>query len=606
MRAGLLVLYCRGMKTEPRKEYECRIEQRRRAAANRDLWHHRIGNARLALFIAAAVVAILAYGYGRISGWWLLLPLILFLGLAIWHGRVLDALQRLNRAIRFYELGFARLDERWTGTGEPGTRFRDSSHPYCEDLDLFGTGSLFELLCSARTHAGERMLASWLKSPAGPDEILLRQQSIAELRSNLDLREELAILGGDVRAGVEPDPLIAWGEEPDRFQSYWISAAAAALALLAVAGIVMWAAAGYRELFFAAVFGEVLFAFSLRLKLRHTVSTAESIGRNLSLLSMVLGRLEKEDFKTPHLRSLRTALESEGIPPSRLIKRLDNLIVLLESRRNPFFAPFAFILMWEVQLAFLIERWRSRNGRHISAWLATVAELEALSSLAGYSFEHPADPFPEIVDRSPCFDGEELGHPLLPEDKCVRNTVTLDCEVRVLLVSGSNMSGKSTLLRTVGINTVLALAGAPVRARRLRISPLALGASIRVVDSLQAGTSRFYAEIVRLRKLVELADGDVPLLFLLDELLHGTNSHDRRIGAEAIVRGMVRRSAIGLLTTHDLALAHMAEELAPHAVNVHFEDHIEDGRMAFDYRLRPGVVRKSNALELMRSIGLEV
>ena len=157
------------------------------------------------------------------------------------------------------------------------------------------------------------MLASWLKSPAGPDEILLRQQSIAELRSNLDLREELAILGGDVRAGVEPDPLIAWGEEPDRFQSYWISAAAAALALLAVAGIVMWAAAGYRELFFAAVFGEVLFAFSLRLKLRHTVSTAESIGRNLSLLSMVLGRLEKEDFKTPHLRSLRTALESEGI-----------------------------------------------------------------------------------------------------------------------------------------------------------------------------------------------------------------------------------------------------------------------------------------------------
>jgi DNA mismatch repair ATPase MutS len=168
------------------------------------------------------------------------------------------------------------------------------------------------------------------------------------------------------------------------------------------------------------------------------------------------------------------------------------------------------------------------------------------------------------------------------------------------------MSGKSTLLRTVGINTVLAQAGAPVRARRLRISPLALGASIHIMDSLQEGTSRFYAEITRLRTIVTLAEEPVPLLFLLDELLHGTNSHDRRIGAEAVIAGLVRRGAIGLLTTHDLALAHIAETLAPRVSNVHFEDHLENGLMAFDYHLHPGIVRKSNALELMRSIGLEV
>jgi DNA mismatch repair ATPase MutS len=168
------------------------------------------------------------------------------------------------------------------------------------------------------------------------------------------------------------------------------------------------------------------------------------------------------------------------------------------------------------------------------------------------------------------------------------------------------MSGKSTLLRTVGTNTVLALAGATVRARRLRLSPLQVGASIRIQDSLQAGASRFYAEITRLRQIVEQTEGELPVLFLLDEILHGTNSHDRLIGAEGVVSGLNERGAVGLVTTHDLALARIADELGLHAANVHFEDHLEGGKMSFDYQLRPGIVRRSNALELMRSIGLDV
>jgi DNA mismatch repair ATPase MutS len=205
-----------------------------------------------------------------------------------------------------------------------------------------------------------------------------------------------------------------------------------------------------------------------------------------------------------------------------------------------------------------------------------------------------------------CSAGEVLGHPLIPESRNVRTDLRLSDEPRVLVVSGSNMSGKSTLLRTAGVNVVLALAGAPVRARRLRLSPLQVGASIHIQDSLQAGASRFYAEIKRLRQIVDLTHGSVPVLFLLDEILHGTNSHDRRIGAEGVVRGLLDRGAIGLVTTHDLALARVAEELAPLAANVHFEDRLEDGKMTFDYRLRPGVVQRSNALELMRSVGLEV
>jgi DNA mismatch repair ATPase MutS len=210
------------------------------------------------------------------------------------------------------------------------------------------------------------------------------------------------------------------------------------------------------------------------------------------------------------------------------------------------------------------------------------------------------------VETGAIFDGEDLRHPLVPFEKCVPNSVSLGDELRLMVVSGSNMSGKSTLLRTVGINAVLAMSGAPVRARRLRVSCVAIGATLRIQDSLQAGTSRFYAEIQRIYHIMELTKGTLPVLFLLDEVLHGTNSHDRAIGAGAIVTGLIDRHAIGLATTHDLALAQIADALAPRAANVHFEDELIDGKITFDYRMRPGVVRKSNALALMRAVGLDV
>jgi DNA mismatch repair ATPase MutS len=260
--------------------------------------------------------------------------------------------------------------------------------------------------------------------------------------------------------------------------------------------------------------------------------------------------------------------------------------------------------MWDVHAALAIQAWRARHGPSITAWLTAVGRLEALCSLAGFAWEHPTDVYPEIDESATRFEAEALGHPLMLETTCVRNDVALGDARRVLIVSGSNMSGKSTLLRAVGVNAVLALAGAPVRAARLRLSPLAVGATLRIRDSLQEGTSRFYAELVRLRDLVRIADGPIPLLFLLDEILHGTNSHDRRLGAAAVVSGLVQRGAIGLVTTHDLALSEVASDPAVHADNVHFEDRLEDGRMVFDYRMRPGVVRTSNALELMRTLGL--
>jgi DNA mismatch repair ATPase MutS len=254
-----------------------------------------------------------------------------------------------------------------------------------------------------------------------------------------------------------------------------------------------------------------------------------------------------------------------------------------------------------------VEAWRRATGPAIGGWLEAVAQFESLGALATYAAENPEDPFPEVVAGGPLYDGEGLGHPLIAKASCVRNDVRLGGELRVLVVSGSNMSGKSTLLRTVGVNAVLALAGAPVRAARLRVSPLTAGATLRVEDSLQEGVSRFMAEVRRVRQLVGLARGPRPLLFLLDELFAGTNSHDRRLGAEAVIRTLVEAGAVGLITTHDLALTHITELLGGRAANVHFEDDFaEGGGVTFDYRMRPGVVQRSNALALMRSVGLEV
>jgi hypothetical protein len=347
-----------------------------------------------------------------------------------------------------------------------------------------------------------------------------------------------------------------------------------------------------------------LVAWRLRERVGDADRAVAGHGRDLDLLAAVLERFEREPLGSPLLARLHAELVTQGRRPSRAVRGLRVWVDLLDSRRNQFFAPVALATMWGVHCALAIEAWRARYGASVGAWLAAVGQLEALGSLAGYAWEHPADVYPALEEGEPRFEAEALGHPLIPVERCVRNDVALGGPTRVLVVSGSNMSGKSTLLRAVGTNAVLALAGAPVRASRLRLSHLSVGATLGVRDSLQEGTSRFYAELVRLRDLVRIAEGPVPLLFLLDEILHGTNSHDRRLGAAAVVRGLVERRAIGLVTTHDLALAEVADDPAAQAVNVHFEDRLEGGQMTFDYRMRPGVVRTSNALALMRTLGL--
>jgi DNA mismatch repair ATPase MutS len=254
-----------------------------------------------------------------------------------------------------------------------------------------------------------------------------------------------------------------------------------------------------------------------------------------------------------------------------------------------------------------IEAWRQRCGPHIGDWVSALGEFEALCSLSSFAFERPEAIFPELLaGPDPSFEATALLHPLIAVNEAVANDVALGPENRLWIISGSNMSGKSTLLRAVGVNAVLAWAGAPVTAAAMRVSRLHLGASLRTVDSLEDHRSRFYAEISRLRDVMNLARAGKPVLFLFDEVLSGTNSHDRRIGAQAVLTKLVELGAIGMVTTHDLALAEIAPALNGMVRNVHFEDYLEGGEVRFDYHLRPGVVTRSNALDLMRAVGLEV
>jgi len=591
---------------DPRAEYVRRVEVLRTTQARYESHHRSLGIAKLALGGATLVVIGLALVIKLIPVLWVAAPPLAIFVLDIIHERVLQRLGRCSRTMAYYERAQARMDNRWMGAGETGERFRNASHPYSRDLDLFGEGSLFQLLSMARTRAGQETLANWLLAPAPPEVVCGRQAAVAELRHGLDLREDLAVLAEDARSLAPAEVLAAWGEGEPLLASHLLRWVSAMLAVLWPLSLVAWGVwgLGYAALLVSAI--NLSFYFGYRQRVRKIVSAVESAAGDLVPLAGVLARLAGEEFRAPRLVELREALQSQGWPPSRWISRLSRLTGYLDSRRNMFVRTVDPFVLWTLQCACAVESWRKRTGPAVRRWLATVGKFEALSSLGGYAYEHPADVFPEFAEAAPCFEAEGLAHPLLPDRDAVRNDLRLGDDLRVLIISGPNMAGKSTVVRAVGINAVLAQCGAPVRARRLRLSPLAVGASICVLDSLQGGISRFYAEIRRLKQIIDLTQGQLGVLFLLDEFLQGTNSHDRRLGAEAMVRSLVERGAIGLVTTHDLALAEIAEGLGPRAANAHFEDRLEDGKLIFDYRLRPGVVRTSNALNLMRSIGLDV
>lgn len=601
---------------DPAAEYRSRLQQWQEILKRHQSHERILSISRLVVFFIGVIFFVLSIGTSFFATPWIVLTAISFIVLVVKHDRVLRKRDQASMAILFYERGLSRIQDTWMDRDDPVHEIKaDADHLYAWDLDLFGPKSLFQLLCTARTLSGIKTLSDWLLDPASNITIRERQAAVGELRDRVTLRENLAILESLSRTqnsqanqeSREIDFVLNWAEQSSPELPAFASVIGVVLSILTIGSLISWFQFGIGAGWFViAIFAQSVFASIFRKKIKSSLQGLERAGNELKLLSGILALIEKENFQSALLQNWKSNVSGEGELPSRKIAKLNRLIEFYDWTRNPYFAIFAGLLLWRTQIGFAVDAWRRWNGSLVRKWIVAIGEIEALLSLSCYSYENPEDPFPEISEEGPVLKAEGIGHPLIPRNRCVRNNFSFGGTPSVVILSGSNMSGKSTFLRTVGINVVLALAGAPVRAESMSVSQVALGVSIRIQDSVQGGYSKFYAEITRIKQIMDLAKGSMPVLFLLDEILHGTNSADRFIGSEAIVRGLQKQNAIGIITTHDLALAKIVDDLSPAATNMHFEDHIENGKIAFDYKLKTGLIQKSNAIALMRSVGLDV
>ncbi len=515
---------------------------------------------------------------------------------------------KLFRLVDYYDRGNSRLAHECDKLDE-GRDFIDPNHFYATDLDLFGRGSLFQLLCSARTQAGRETLANWMKKPAAAEEILARHAAISELRGRSGLREALASTGTMEASNCRPETFRTWVTATTQPFASWAPALAPFLVVTVLMMPVLYGFGliGLKSLWLGMATmatSEIVFAgiFLTRVK-----SVSDSIGPlvlELPIISEILGILECQHFASAKLAAIAGQLEEARSH----VGNLQRLIRLQRERDNAWFTLFSYFLLWGTQFAMAIDQWRRSHGAQMLEWLAALGELEALISLSAYAYEHPRDVFPEFMElefmkMGAAIEAEGMGHPLLEESACTRNDFELRGDVQFLIVSGSNMSGKSTFLRAIGLNAVLARMGAPVRCTKFRLSPFEIGAAIRMEDSVVDGRSHFLAQMQRLRRMIDVAS-EGPLLYLADEIMSGTNSNDRRIATEWVVRALVLRGAIGVITTHDLALTEIASNGLP-GRNVHFEDTGELGNLTFDYKLRPGLLTHSNALNIAHMLGID-
>ena len=593
----------------PESEYRRRLTWREQQLAEIRVLHRRLWAYLIGAALASIVISYAALSSHMISPLWILLFPAMALSIIQSLTKNARAHSSVQRIVRFYEFGVARMRHQWQGRGIGGEEFLPNDHVYASDLDLFGAGSLFELLCTARTGVGRAMLANWLLNPAECGEATERQLAVAELRDMLDLREDWASMGRHTLDKVGSSAVRDWTDAPAiSFPSHaQVLAMVLPICLIVLLVLAHVGIFGQTWPFVVAVpigLETFLGAFLLK-KSRLAGADLVSPSFELALLSPLLDRLETERFQCPLLKLLQLRLTVSSGSPSKQIRRLNVWVWLLDLRQSEFFALPSSLILWGTNLAMLIERWRQRNRKGLAMWLDSLGQFEALLCLARYYYENPDHTFAVMKPQSHAlFQADALGHPLLDRKTCVRCDLQLNAQgTQLVLVSGSNMSGKSTLLRSVGMNSVLAFAGAPVRAARLHIAALQIGCSIAVRDSLLQAKSRFQAEVERLKWILHLSRTN-NVLFLLDEVLGGTNSNDRLWGARAVIEQLAGNGAVGLVTTHDLALTEVVKGLEGRSINVHFEEHYENGEMRFDYRVQPGVLTRTNGVNVMAALGL--
>ena len=585
-------------------------------AQTRDLEHwkkrHRwLGNARLVGGVAGVAVLWFVETYAPAFTWYLVAALVAaFLATSRMFSRVEDAMTYAEHAARLYKtpvLGEKRKD----GPSHSVEALNyDGDHPYARDVDIFEPGGLTDYLNISSTREGLLRLLELLTEPASSDTIAKRQEAVKELKSQLDLRESFFVAGSRRLPYVRTEVMRLWAEQKPVPVSSWLPVAclvASCAVLVAGAFVAFNPSPPTYSALAACLLAEFAVWKASRPQARAIqIMTAERIHLDFRELWDLVRILEEQDFHSSNLRERAGSLRGDGEPASRAIGRFCRVIGLFEARRNQIVALVGPLVLYQTQLALAMERWKRQHGSKVSGWIDAIGKFEAYSSLACFAFEHPFYSFPRVAVRGPVFKGTDIAHPLLPDD-AVGNDVSLDPECPVLVVSGANMAGKSTLLRTIGVNVALAYAGAPVRASSLEISPVNLIASIRVNDSLKKGLSRFAAELVRIRFMLNSIGKGTSTLVLIDELFAGTNSFDRFVGAVALAEFLVGcDTSLAVLSTHDRNVTHWAEQNPERIANVHFQDVFKEDRMRFDYKLHDGPALRGNAIALMKLAGLPI
>jgi hypothetical protein len=592
----------------------------------------RIGNLRGAAFLVA--IASLVWGTAADGGTPSVVTGVAAIAAFFWLVRAHGALsteeayaQRLlavNQRAHLRVTGHARvlLDDGADLTQELAGKAGNAAaaqqvHTLADDLDLFGRASIFQRISVAHTRFGRSALGAALVAEPDATQVRRRQAAVKALAPELELRQRIEALasaltkgkgGPTVAAALDPEPLLAWAESSPRLLAkpalVW---AARVLAAANVAVLVaVWLDLTRGVYLLIPLTLSLLVILSARRDTHAAFVAVATREGALSGYDKLLDAIETSTADAELLQELRTRLRQGNATPSRAMAQLRSGVGYFELRYQGLIYPFAnLFLLWDIHCTVLLERWQARFGKGARDWFHVLGEFEGLSSLAGLAFDEPKFCFPELVGESRLL-AEGIAHPLIPAHARVGNDVALPGPSSALLVTGSNMSGKSTLLRSIGVAFALAYSGGPVCATRFELGSVRLATSLRIRDSLEEGVSHFYAELQKLKAVLDATSQPLPVLFLLDEILHGTNSRERQIGARWIMSELLQRGALGAVSTHDMVLCRLSPELMSHVRLVHLREDVQGQEMTFDYRLREGPVSEGNALRLMRRIGLPV
>lgn len=513
-------------------------------------------------------------------------------------------LLRINKE----ELSF--LDHQYTGFPD-GSNLKPALHHYANDLDIFGRASLYQYINRTTSQQGNQLLATWLLTPASATVITKRQEAVKELTEEQEWRQQLQAYGLSKQLTLKTEENIAsWLREENRFinRLHW-KILRFLLPALSITCLALYLNDNIAEQsFYSLMLLFLAISLGISKKIMPAWTKLGKITAELETLSESISLVEKHSFESPLLQQLKkTFSPANGQTASSNIRALKKILDRLDYRLNPIvFIPLSIFLCWDLQQIFALENWKKKNQRQLSDWFASLAELEALSTAGNISFNHPEWCFAELAAEEAIFKAAEMGHPLIPAGKRINNSFTTTGINKISLITGSNMAGKSTFLRSTGINIVLAMMGAPVCASSLTLSPVKVMSSMRISDNLEESTSTFYAELKKLKEVIEAVNKNEKVFLLLDEILRGTNSADRHAGSKALIKQLIQHKAVGMVATHDLELAKLEIEYPGNIHNYHFDVQVANDELYFDYKLKEGVCQSMNASILMKKIGIEL